>query len=919
MASSEEAISSGDPEVIKKRRSTIQEMMTNIFGFSSLAKMQEESSKKALAKQLRQEEELQKQEAGAVAKAEEEKIERANVERELLNLAKRKREEMQAVLQANVERGLLNLAKLQEVHGAVDANTAVQEDTAMDPEEVRTKKQASVTEADTTNKSVAATVAATVDVPEEVRTEKQHSAKMIMKERQAKMALNGQPEAEVEVTMKANDEQTEEKKVGVLTRRAHQLELTQYLEVGQLRTTKKKLDARILDVNLEPENILKRHAEAAVVKKGGAKVKAMKKVKKAPSDVKAKKGAAKPKYMVAKPKKVAKKFEDNTAAKNVDANEKNNLTRIDLLAKRGLRGISAEGRTKVAKEITAQEYNDAWIVLIHLEQSVRLQEKQVMKLVPKRIKVKLSMYDWVVDHLVIGGRVSNFPISYDGNYEVPIVPYGPLGRLIMLHYHDKHHREVDTVVAVARADVWVVKARKLAAEWDNKCKICLIKRQKLAGQVMGDLPSFRSEVKPAWTSVNMDLFGPYIIRDDCVKRGPRIYKKVWGVIFTCTLTRGVHLDVAMDYSTESVLHTIRRLMAAKGDVKLIISDPGSQLKGANKELISWRKDWDEQMLVRFGAKKSLDWLFIMPDSQHQNGAAEVMIKMVKGVKKAFLKSMGEQVLSLNEMSTMMAEISNLVNQRPIGVKPNTNTHPEFLSPNSLYLGRCSDRISSGPFQSGQMFNDDPKHARDRFQLVQAITNQFWKNWIKLYFPSLLLRHKWHTSRRNLKVEDICLLQDESLFRSEWRMAKVMEVYPDKTGTVRNVLVQVKPIQDGSSKYKSSQGYQVKRHVSKLLLLVPAEDQESNEKEDDVEVERVILEDDVEVKKVMLEDDVEEERVILDEDDVCDAMAPSVSSSYNSPDVKKQDEVAKQDGEVDKEPGGNVAARRRSPRFGHTIA
>jgi hypothetical protein len=66
----------------------------------------------------------------------------------------------------------------------------------------------------------------------------------------------------------------------------------------------------------------------------------------------------------------------------------------------------------------------------------------------------------------------------------------------------------------------------------------------------------------------------------------------------------------MDYSTESVLHTIRRLMAAKGDVRLIISDPGSQQKGANKELISWRKDWDEQMLVRFGAEKSLEWLFI---------------------------------------------------------------------------------------------------------------------------------------------------------------------------------------------------------------------------------------------------------------------------------------------------------------------
>ena len=594
------------------------------------------------------------------------------------------------------------------------------------------------------------------------------------------------------------------------------------------------------------------------------------------------------------------------------------------LAKRRLGGTSAAGRTKVEKEITAQEYYDAWIVLIHLEQSVRLQEKQVVKLVPKRIKVKLSTYNWSVDHIVVGGRVTNFPVCYAGYHEVPIVPYGPLGRLIMLHYHDKHHREVDTVVAVARADVWVVKARKLAAEWDNRCKICLIKRQRMAGQVMGDLPSFRTEVKPAWTSVNMDLFGPYRIRDDCVKRGPRIYKKVWGVIFTCTLTRGVYLDVAMDYSTESVLHTIRRLMAAKGDVKLIISDPGSQLKGANKELTSWRKDWDEQTLVRFGSEKGLEWLFIMPDSQHQNGAAEIMVKMVKGVRKAFLKSMGEQVLSLNEMTTMMAEISNIINQRPIGIKPNTNTHPTFLSPNSLYLGRCSDRISSGPFQPENLFTDDPKHVRSRFQLVQAITNQFWKIWIKIYFPTLLIRHKWHTSRRNVRVDDLCLLQEDGAFRSEWKMAKVVEVYPDKVGTVRNVQVLVKPNQDGSSKYKPLKGYEIKRHVSKLLVLVPAEEQDIVDNDDEVkdaivdnddEVKDAIFDNDDEVKVAIFDNDDEVKNAIFDtiNDDVCDSVTPDRSSSYNSP--KKQEEVhATLEEEVDEEPGGNVAASRRSPRF-----
>ncbi len=87
----------------------------------------------------------------------------------------------------------------------------------------------------------------------------------------------------------------------------------------------------------------------------------------------------------------------------------------------------------------------------------------------------------------------------------------------------------------------------------------------------------------------MDLFGPMMIRDDCVKKGPRIYKKVWGVLFTCTASRAVHLDVAIDYSTEAVLHTIRRLLALRGDVRVIISDPGTQLVGAETEMSFWRR------------------------------------------------------------------------------------------------------------------------------------------------------------------------------------------------------------------------------------------------------------------------------------------------------------------------------------------
>ena len=214
----------------------------------------------------------------------------------------------------------------------------------------------------------------------------------------------------------------------------------------------------------------------------------------------------------------------------------------------------------------------------------------------------------------------------------------------------------------------------------------------------------------------------------------------------------------------------------------------------------------------------------MPKAQHQNGAAEVLIKMVKGVKDSLLRALGDVKLTYNETNTMFLEIAQLCNERPIGLKPNLSTDPVFLSPNSLYLGRTSERIAAGPFSAADLFEDEPKHFESRFYLVQAITNQFWKVWTKLYFPTLLVRQKWHTAKRNLQCGDICMLYDKDNLRGEWRLVMVTETFPDDNGIVRNVEVKSFPKQDGSTTYTPSAPSFMKRHVSSLVVLVPKEDQ-----------------------------------------------------------------------------------------------
>ena len=77
------------------------------------------------------------------------------------------------------------------------------------------------------------------------------------------------------------------------------------------------------------------------------------------------------------------------------------------------------------------------------------------------------------------------------------------------------------------------------------------------------------------------------------------------------------------------------------------------------------------------------------------------------------------------------------------------------------------------------------------------------------------------------MNDICLLKDRNAVRGDWRLARVNKVFPDYKGLVRNVEVAVSTNTDGSAKYKPSNCNFLKRHVSNLIVLVPADDEDEN--------------------------------------------------------------------------------------------
>ena len=273
-----------------------------------------------------------------------------------------------------------------------------------------------------------------------------------------------------------------------------------------------------------------------------------------------------------------------------------------------------------------------------------------------------------------------------------------------------------------------------------------------------------------------------------------------GVIFTCLNTRAVHCEVATEASTMELLQVLRRFFAQRGYPKMLLSDNGKQMVGAERELREMIEGWDVNRLKAYCADRGMTWQFVTPLAPHQNGCAE---SMVKSVKKALKKAIGETILSPFELHTCLVEAANLVNQRPIGRIPNDPNDGSYLCPNDILLGRCSSQIPQGPFR-------ETKNPRHRFEFCQRVVNSFWKLWSRDVLPTLNQRKKWQAKNRNAQVGDfVIFIKEDNDVRGKWNTGVIDETFPGNDGLVRNVNI------------RTSDGI-YKRPVTKISVVYPTE-------------------------------------------------------------------------------------------------
>ena len=379
----------------------------------------------------------------------------------------------------------------------------------------------------------------------------------------------------------------------------------------------------------------------------------------------------------------------------------------------------------------------------------------------------------------------------------------------------EHHRSATGTLARSRSYVWVVRGKNLAKQIVNNCPKCRKEKKRLEAQQMGMLKEAQLTVCPPWY-VSLDFAGPVIVGGEVQKR---ITMKCWILVYMDQSSRAVCLLLTSGYSTADFLIKHEEYCNRKGIPRKVVSDRGTQLVAgsiavAQKDLPAQAYDWER--VTR--ENKNSTWEFIPVGCQWRN-PTEAMVKILNAALHHSLPPGKE--LRFSEMETLLSRVAMSVNSRPLALRDVSSTSQQDedmmpLTPNQLLLGHNTIEKPSMEYADDNRFSA-------RLAYIQSVHAEWWRRWIEEVLPTLIPCRKWKYQKRNLRVGDVVMMVYKGNMVDDYRLAKVMEVYPDEKGLVRTVQVAYrrKDRREKPEIYKSKPLSLEKIGVQRLALLQAA--------------------------------------------------------------------------------------------------
>lgn len=404
--------------------------------------------------------------------------------------------------------------------------------------------------------------------------------------------------------------------------------------------------------------------------------------------------------------------------------------------------------------------------------------------------------------LRLSGRLQGMKAAYEEKHPVVLPKRHAFTRLMVVEAHCRvFHGGVASTMAQLRQRFWVIHARQEAKKVIRACFLCKRFSSRPVNVQHAPLPEDRLLASKPFEVTGLDFAGPLY-----VKNTPgATTSKTYVLLFTCSTTRAVHLELTTGLSSDAFLLAFRRFLARRGVPCTLYSDNALAFRRASRDIKEARRIMGTSPLSSFLATNRIKWKFIVPAAPWWGGWWE---RLIRSVKSALRKVLGKTSLSAEELTTLLTEVEAVINSRPLTYTYTSAEEPSPICPAHFLIGTSLLSIPGPGNEDDSYINQVTRETTiSKLRYRQKLLDHLWNRWRREYILELRsFHHHPSASNRSLQVGDVVLVEATGTPRSLWLLGRVTEVFPGRDGLTR------------ACSLKTQDGKIIKRPVQTLHFL-----------------------------------------------------------------------------------------------------
>ncbi|UYV70022.1 hypothetical protein LAZ67_7001494 [Cordylochernes scorpioides] len=350
--------------------------------------------------------------------------------------------------------------------------------------------------------------------------------------------------------------------------------------------------------------------------------------------------------------------------------------------------------------------------------------------------------------------------------------------LIQAEHERCAHQGSETLLNNLRGRFWIIDGRQTVLRSIRNCPRCRLSRASPVIPEMGQLPHYRlAAYQRPFTFTGLDAFEPFTVTVG------RRHEKRWIIIFTCLVTRAIHLEVVHALSTDEFMMGLFRFIDTRGRPDTIYSDNGTNFVGEGNELKLAASEIDFEVMSTSGRFGPVIWEFNPPAAPHFGGAWE---RLIKSVKKCLRATLNEVNSNDTTLIIALKSAENIINSRPLTYVSTHPTEEDSLTLNHFLHG-ANDAGPSIP----KLIETNNRDLKEQWKRAQQLNNEFYIEWTRDYIPKHITRNKWHHQTKLIRTGDLVFPVDELHPRNMWKRGFVSDVHFGPDGQVRVATITTK--------------------------------------------------------------------------------------------------------------------------------